>query len=143
MKFLDDNKDIVVFLNTKNLWSPSKDIVQIKNWVVICLKKAKNLKGTTHQVAQLLKCRMSNLVPSMKKAIDKGGKEKLVALGKQRSYNQTRIKALEQKVQELNTTDDLNQNLEEVAKLMAYFCVADLELLVAHNALSEIKSRGS
>jgi hypothetical protein len=37
----------------------------------------------------------------MKKAIDEGGKEKIVALEKQKSLDQIRIKVLEKKEQEL------------------------------------------
>jgi hypothetical protein len=47
-------------------------------------KNSKALKESAH----LLKCWIEDLVPNMKKAIDEGGKEKIVALEKQKSLDQ-------------------------------------------------------
>jgi predicted nucleic acid-binding protein len=45
------------------------------------------MEGVIQEAVQMLKCKMEDLVSSMKKAIDKGGKEKLAALEKQRSLD--------------------------------------------------------
>jgi hypothetical protein len=94
--------------------SPCEQFTQIKRWAETGVKNSKPLERVIQEAAQLLKCWIEDLVPSMKKAIDEGGTEKLVALEKQRSLDQIWIKILEKKVQELKPIDDLNRNLVEV-----------------------------
>jgi hypothetical protein len=119
-------------------WSPFEQFTQIKRWAKVEIKKYKPLEEGIQEAAQLLKCKIEDLVPTLKKTIDEGGKEKLATLEKQRLADQIWIRVLEKKVRELKHTDDLNRNLVEAGKSIQAFVVADPELMVANNLLKNI-----
>jgi hypothetical protein len=58
-----------------------------------------------------LKCKTKDLLPTVMKAIEEEGKEKLVVLEKQTVLDRIKIKTMEKKVQELTKIDELNRNL--------------------------------
>jgi hypothetical protein len=72
---LEDDDHVAITLDAMNTWSPSEQFFQIKMWSDSGIKNSKKLEKVIQDSSYYLKCKIEDLVSTMKKAIDEGGKE--------------------------------------------------------------------
>ena len=102
------------------------------------LRKSIRLEGIVQECCHYLKCKTEDLLPSIKTAIEDGGKEKVTWLEREKILDQTWIRTLEKKMQELTKIDDLNQTLINLGKFMRILLGSEPELMVANNLVKQV-----
>jgi hypothetical protein len=102
------------------------------------LRKSIRLERVVQECCQYLKCKIEDLFPIMKTAIEEGGKEKVTLLERERILDQNRIRTLKKKVQELTKIDDLNQNLLDLGKSVRILLGTEPELMIANNLVKQV-----